>query len=59
MEIDLVYVPKQRKTVRLKLKQSDPKSVERRAYIKLKRRIYVNIASNTLNISGVIVYISR
>ena len=58
-EIDLVYVPKQRETVRLKLKQLDPKGVERRTYRKVKKRIYVSIVSNTLNISGVIVYISH
>ena len=58
-EIDLVYVLKQRETVRLKLKQLDPKGVERRTYMKLKIRIYANIVSNTLNISGVIVYISH
>ena len=53
-EIDLNYVPKQRETVRLKLKQLHPKGVERRTYRKLKRRIYVNIVGNTLNTSGVI-----
>ena len=58
-EIELVYVPKQRETVRLKLKQLDPKGVERRTYMKLYMRIYANTVSNTLNISGVIVYISH
>ena len=54
-EIGLVYVPKQRETVRLKLKQLDPKGAERRTYKKLKRRIYVSIVNNTL----VILYISH
>ena len=58
-EIGLVYVPKQRETVRLKFKQLDPKGAERRTYKKLKKRIYVNIASNTLNIYGAILYISH
>ena len=54
-EIDLVCVPKRGETVRLKLKQLDPKGVERRTYRKLKRQIYVSIVNNTL----VILYISH